>query len=231
MGLDSLARAVRMGHRVHVRLLATEQSLLAERRQHRLLRLLGRQAREPFPRLGCHPPVLADHRHLVQTVRATELEVIRVVAGGDLQGAGGELGVHVVVGDHRQAAAHQRQDAVLADQLPVALIGRVHRNGRVGQHRLRPHRGHRQHGVRALDRIVDRVKRVLDLAILDLKLGDHRARADVPVDHVVVAVDVALLVEADEDAVDGAHVVLVEGEALALVVAGGAKPLQLLDDL
>ena len=55
-------------------------------------------------------------------------------------------------------------------------------------------------------------------------------RARVPVDHVVVAVDVALVVELLEDAVDGAHVALVEGEALALVVAGGAEPLVLLDD-
>ena len=55
-------------------------------------------------------------------------------------------------------------------------------------------------------------------------------RAGVPVDHVVVAVDVALVVELLEDAVDGLHVALVEGEALALVVAGGAEPLVLLDD-
>src|SRR3954471_5575459 len=56
-------------------------------------------------------------------------------------------------------------------------------------------------------------------------------RAGVPVDHVVVAVDVALVEELLEDPVDGAHVALVEGEALALVVEGGAEPLVLLDDL
>ena len=39
-------------------------------------------------------------------------------------------------------------------------------------------------------------------------------RARVPVDEVVVAVDVALLVEPDEDPVDGLDVALVEGEAL-----------------
>src|SRR6202012_4134835 len=56
-------------------------------------------------------------------------------------------------------------------------------------------------------------------------------RARVPVDHVVVAVDVPLVVELLEDFVDGADVPLVEGEALALVVAGGAEALVLLDDL
>ena len=65
----------------------------------------------------------------------------------------------------------------------------------------------------------------------DLEVGDRRARARIPVDHVVVAVDQALLVERDEDPVDGLDVALVEGEALALVVAGGAEALVLLDDL
>src|SRR6185312_7598701 len=84
--------------------------------------------------------------------------------------------------------------------------------------------------IAALDRVVDREQRVLDLLVLDLEVGDRRARARVPVDHVVVAVDVALVVELLEDAVDGLDVAFVEGEALALVVAGGAEPLVLLDD-
>src|SRR6185436_7423309 len=69
-----------------------------------------------------------------------------------------------------------------------------------------------------------------DLAVLDLEVGDRRVRARVPVDHVVIAVDVALVVELLEDAVDGLDVALVESEALALVVARGAEPLVLLDD-
>ena len=112
----------------------------------------------------------------------------------------------------------------------VALVARVHRDGGVGEHRLRPHGGDGEHPVGALDRVVDRVERVLDLAVLDLEVGDRRVRARVPVDHVVVAVDVALVEELLEDPVDGLDVALVEGEALALVVAGGAEPLVLLDD-
>src|SRR6202000_429146 len=69
------------------------------------------------------------------------------------------------------------------------------------------------------------------LAVLHLEVGDRRARPRVPVDHVVVAIDVALVVELLEDFVDGADVARVEGEALALVVAGGAEALVLLDDL
>ena len=66
--------------------------------------------------------------------------------------------------------------------------------------------------------------------LLDLEVGDRGLQTRVPVDHVVVAVDPALLVERDEDAVDRADVALVEREPLALVVAGRAEALVLLDD-
>ena len=55
-------------------------------------------------------------------------------------------------------------------------------------------------------------------------------RARIPVDHVVVAVDQALLVEVDEDLLDRLDVALVEREALVLVVARGAQALELLHD-
>src|ERR1019366_6636435 len=80
-------------------------------------------------------------------------------------------------------------------------------------------------------RVIDVVERVGDLAVLDLEIRDRRATARVPVDDVPVAVDVALLVQGDEHMHNRRRVVLVEREALILVVAGRAKSLQLLDDL
>ena len=213
-----------------VGLFGAEHALLAQGHDHRLLRLGGGQPGEALPRLLGEPPVGADRDDLLEAVLAADLEVVGVVAGGDLQRPGAELGVDVLVGDDRQAAADQGQDAVLADEVAVALVAGIHGDGGVGEHRLRPHRGDGQHPVGALDRVIDRVERVLDLAVLDLEVGDRRVRARVPVDHVVVAVDVALVVELLEDAVDGLDVALVQREALALVVAGGAEPLVLLDD-
>ena len=203
--LDPLAGAVREGDRVDVGLLGAQPALLAQRGDHRLLRLGGGHPGEALARLLGHPPVRADHADLLEPVPAADLEVVGVVAGGDLQRPGAELGVDVLVGDDRQAAADQRQHAVLADQVGVALVVGVDRDRGVGEHRLRAHRGDGQHPVGALDRVVDRVERVLDLAVLDLEVGDRRVRARVPVDHVVVAVDVALVVELLEDAVDGAR--------------------------
>ena len=200
--LDPLPGAVREGDRVGVGLLAAQQALLAQGGDHGLLGLRRAHPLEALARLGGHPPVLADHADLLEPVGAADLEVVGVVAGSDLQRPGAELGVDVLVGDDRQAAADQRQQAVAADQLAVAIVVGVDGDGGVGQHRLRTHRGHGQDPLGALHRVVDRVQRVGDLAVLDLEVGDRRARARVPIDQVVVAVDVALLVQRDEDAVD-----------------------------
>ena len=100
-----------------VGLLGAQPALLAQRGDDRLLRLGGGQPGEALARLLGHPPVGADHADLLEPVLAADLEVVGVVAGGDLQRAGAELGVDVLVGDDRQPAADQRQHAVLADQV------------------------------------------------------------------------------------------------------------------
>jgi hypothetical protein len=215
---------------VDVGLFAAQDALLAQGGDDRLLGLGDGHPGETLPGLLGETTVGTDRDDLLEPVFAADLEVVGVVPGGDLQRPSAELGVDVLVGNNRQAAADQRQDAVLADQVAVALVGRIHGDGGVGEHRLRAHRGDGQDAVGALDRVVDRVEGVLDLAVLDLEVGDRRVRARIPVDHVVVAIDVALVEELLEDAVDGLDVAVVQGEALALVVAGGAEPLVLLDD-
>ena len=72
-------------------------------------------------------PITVD---LLEAVGAADLEVVRVVAGGDLQRPGAELGIDVLVGDDRKPAPDQRQDAMLADQRLVALDRRGSRRPR-----------------------------------------------------------------------------------------------------
>ena len=120
--------------------------------------------------------------------------------------------------------------AVLPTRCAVALVVGVHRDRGVGQHRLRAHGGDHDLAVAVRERVGDVEERVGDLAVLDLEVGDRRARPRVPVDQVVVAVDQALVVEVDEDLHDRAHVALVEREALVVVVHRGAQALELLDD-
>ena len=55
-----------------------------------------------------HATVLADDADLVQAVAARDLEVIGVVCGRHLEGAGPERRVHVLVGDDRQLPPDER---------------------------------------------------------------------------------------------------------------------------
>ncbi len=179
-----------------------------------------------------HQAVLADHADALEAVLVADLEVVGVVAGRDLQRAGAEVGLDVVVGDDRQAPPDERQDELLADERRVALVVGVHRDGGVGEQRLRAHGRDDDLALAGGQRVGDRVHRVDDpLAILDLEVGDRRAQARVPVDEVVVAVDEPLLVELDEDLEHGLGVVLVHREALVGVVERRAEALELLDDL
>ena len=57
-----------------------------------------------------HAAVEADRRQLGQPVAAADLEVVRVVAGRHLEGAGAEVHLHVLVGDDRHLAIHERHD-------------------------------------------------------------------------------------------------------------------------
>ena len=178
-----------------------------------------RHAHEPLRGLIGDPPVLADHAELLEPVPAPDVEVVGVMTGGDLQRPGAELRLDVVVGDDLQPAPDDRQDRLLADQPAVAVIVGMDGDRGVGEHRLGADRGDRHCARSRRQGVVDVVEGVGDLAILDLEVGDRRARARIPVDQVPVAVDVALLVEGDEHPQHGIGVRRIEGEALVGVVA------------
>ena len=164
-----------------------------------------------------------------QPVRAADVEVGEVVRRRDLQRAGAELRVDALVRDDLELAPQQRQGGRLADDVLVALVVGVHGHGRVAEHRLRP-RGGDGDAAAALHLVADVVERAGHVPVRHLEVADGRAAARAPVHQVAVLVDVALLVEGDEHLGDGAHVALVEGEALAVEVARAAQALELLDD-
>jgi len=85
--LDALARAVAERDRVRVQLGVADQALVAQRGDHALLRLVDAQARVLGAGGRGHAAVLADDADLLEAVAAPDLEVVRVVARRDLQGA------------------------------------------------------------------------------------------------------------------------------------------------
>ena len=137
---------------------------------------------------------------LRQVVPPADLEIVEVVRRRDLDRAGALLGIGIFVRDDRNAPADQRQDRVLADQVAVALVVRMDRDGGVAEHRLGPRRRDDDVSVvSAFDRIFDVPERALDLDLLHLQVGDRGQQLRVPVDQPLVLVDQVLPVEVDED--------------------------------
>ena len=97
-----------------------------------LVRFLLRQPGE-LAGLLVHPPVRSDHRDLGQAVVAADLVVERVVTRRHLERAGAELALDPLVGDHRHAAPDHGDDHLAADEVPVAIVVRVHGHGDVGR--------------------------------------------------------------------------------------------------
>ena len=86
--------------------------------------------------------------------RWPDLVVVEVVRRRDLDAAGAERRIDVVVGDDRDLALGERQAHPPADQVAVALVVGVHRDGGVAEHGLGPRgRDHERGRSPSLERI------------------------------------------------------------------------------
>ena len=160
--------------------------------------------------------------------------VVEVVRRGDLDAAGAELAVDIVVGDDRDVAAGERQLDGLADQVGVALVFGMHHHRDVAEQCLGAGGGDGQ-AFQVTDRAVgERIQDVVELAVLflghHLEVGHRGAELGVPVHQALAAVDQALVVEAHEGLGDGLRQALVHREALALPVRAGAEAPHLAGD-
>ncbi len=103
-----------------------------------------------------------------------DLEVVRVVGGGDFDCAGPEFGVDVVVGHDNELPVEKRMRQSLADEMAVALVIGMHRDRGVTEHRLDPGGGHHDVRFAVVERAVaERHQLALDLFVLDLEVGDR----------------------------------------------------------
>ena len=108
------ARAVTDGVKVRP-LLRDDAALLSQRRDDGWARLEPVETEERA--VGGDVAALVEDDERRQAVPAADLEVVRVVRGRDLDRAGAELGIDVVVGDDRDAATGERQLDLGADEV------------------------------------------------------------------------------------------------------------------
>jgi hypothetical protein len=212
---------------VAVGLALLELSALLEPGDDPRVRLRLGETREA---LGGHPAVRPDHGQRLQVVVAADLEVDRIVPGGDLERAGAELGLDAGVRDHRHAPPDDRDDHLAADRVAVPLVVGVDRDRDVGEDRRRAHRRDRDPAVALGERVAGIDERVVDLCVLDLQVGDRRLVVRAPVDDPVRPVDPAGVPEAHEERHHRADVRLVHREPLARIVERGAEPAVLAHD-
>ena len=129
-----------------------EQAGVFEVREHALARLVAVEPRVRAALFGDGGVGIEDV-DLGAVVALRDLEVIGVMSRRDLDRAGAERGVDVLVGDHGDVPPEQRQHDGGANNRSVALVVGMHGDARVSEHRLGPSRRHHER-VNVADRLV-----------------------------------------------------------------------------
>ena len=185
-----LVRQHRFDHRVGaladrnlqlVLLRLDEQALRFEIGEHGLARGKAIQAAVFLRRVVVDLGVERQHRDRRELVARADLPVVEIVRRRDLHRAGAEFAIDVVVGNDRNLAPGQRQFQLLADQVCVAFVLRMHGHGDVAEHSLRARRRD-DHAFATVARgIADRPQRAVLFLIVDLKIGHRRHQHRIPV--------------------------------------------------
>ena len=166
----------------------------------------------------------------------SDLKVIGVVSGSDLDHAGPELAVDIGVRHDGDLPVHEGKPDLFADKVRVALILGMDSHSGIAKHGLgtgsrelqEPGRG--DTAVVLDQRILDVPEMAVLLLVLDLGVRDGGLADRAPVDDAAALVDPALFVHLAENFRDGLIAALVHGEALAVPVTGGAQLFELVHD-
>jgi len=181
--------------------------------------------------VGVHRAVGVHHVDDRQAVSFADVEVGAVVGRSHLQDARAELLLDGGVADDGDLGAREGPPDVLADEVPVAFVLGVHRDGGVARNGLRTRGRDLEEGAGEFgDLVPHAVQRALGGLHDHFLVGEAGLRDRAPVDHPLAAVDVAALVERDEGLQDRLRVAGVERVDRAVPVAGGAELAELAED-
>jgi len=87
------------------------------------------------------PALLIEHADLRQVVTPADLEIVEVMRRRDLHRARAFFRIGIIVGDDGNAAADQRKNDMLANQMSDPFVFRMHCDRAVAEHGLRSRRG------------------------------------------------------------------------------------------
>ena len=164
-----------------------------------------------------------------QVMAQTDLKVVRVMRGGYLNDTGTEVYLDIIIGDNGYLAVDYGQDERLADDILISFIIGVDGNSGIAEQGLGSGRCKLRIAASVLERIAKMPEVTRLILIFDLGVGDRSQAMGAPVDYSLAPVNESLFIEVAENLVDSLIAALVEGEALALPVAGRAHLLELFD--
>jgi hypothetical protein len=94
-------------------------------------------------------------------VPETDLKVIRIMRGCNLDDARPEILLDVGIGNNRNLFADERQNYRLSDQMRISLIVRMHGDGRISEKRLGTCRRENQIAGTVRNRILDMIEKAV----------------------------------------------------------------------
>ena len=149
--------------------------------------------------VGVHRAVRVHHIDDREVVALADIKVGTVVSGGDLQDARTEIFLDGRITDDRNLGAREGAPDVLADEVLVAFVVGVDRNGGVARNGLWARGGDFEERAGNLSHLVTHaVERALGGLHDHLFVGKTRLRDRAPVDHALATIDVAAFVERDK---------------------------------
>ena len=216
--------------------------------------LASRKHRQP----GVLPAVLVERAVRVQDVDDADLLVAliaRIVVGimsrRDLHATRPQCFVREQsIGNDRDDSPGQRNANMLADEMRVPLVGRMHADGGVAEHRFGAGGGEgnalagfvvawlsRAERFGLLDtgessydhRIIKRPKMPRDVLVEDFVIGDCRLQVRVPIDQPLASIDQPIAEELEERAADGSRADVIEREPHAPPIAACSEHFLLAD--
>jgi len=153
--LDHCAAPVAARNREPVGLYPGEQPLPAEVGNNPLACLEAIEPEVALRNLASDLRIQTQNGAQFELMTLRDRVVVEVMRRGDLDHAGAEGPVDEAVGDDRNQALAKRQPNRLTDQVPVALVLRMHHHCAVAKHGFRPGGGNRQHSRTVVEWVVD----------------------------------------------------------------------------
>ena len=137
---------------------------------------------------------------LVQAMPQADFKVIEIMRRGDFYNACAELAIHIIIGHNGNLPVQKRQKYLLANQVAVPLVFRMHCNSGVTQHGFGACCCH-HHKTAGLPgyRIANMPEMPFLILMLNFYIRQCGVAARAPVNQTVVAVNQAILVQFDKN--------------------------------